>query len=137
MKPAFDPSNTNGWWATDLEPSIHAAVLPEPHDRLTKGPGQAGIHMLEVRDEEYGDTLAVRLHGTELATHGGYSLYAAEDGSVLVYDERDQWLYGFDDDPPAPVAAIDVDCFRCDPALYAKIIEALGVDPVIDIGAAD
>ena len=137
MDPAFDPSATNGRWPADHEPLPHEAVIPESHERLTKRPGQAGIHMLEVRDEEYGDTLAVRLHGTELATHAGYSLYAGEDGSVLVYDERDQWLYGFDYDPPAPAAAIDVDCFRCDPALYAKIIEALGVDPVVDLGAAD
>ena len=137
MDPALDPSNTNGWWLANHEPSRHEAVVPEPHKRLTKGPERAGIHMLEVRDEEYGDTLAVRLHATELASHGGYSLYAAEDGSVLVYDERDQCLYGFEDVLPAPVVAIDVDCFRCDPALYAKIIEALGVDPVIDIGAAD
>jgi hypothetical protein len=137
MHPAFDPSKTNGRWLADHGPWPREVVLTEPGERLTKEPERAGIHMLEVRDEEYGDTLAVRLHGTELAMHGDYSLYAAEDGSVLVYDDRDQCLYGFEDDLPAPVGAIDVDCFRCDPALYADITEALGVDPVVDIGAAD
>jgi hypothetical protein len=100
-------------------------------------PERTGTQMLEVRDEEYGDTVPVRLHGRRLATSGNYSLYATDDGSAVVHDEREQWLYGFDDDLPVPVIAIDVDCFRHDRALYAKIIDALGVDPVIDIGGPD
>jgi len=137
MGSVFDRSNANEWSAADVEPAVQEADVLQPARAADDATERNGIRMLAVRDEEYGGAFAVRLHGNELATTGEYSLYATDDGSVLVYDEREQWLYGFDDDLPAPFVAIGTDCFRCDPGVYAKLREALGVDPVIDIGEAD
>jgi len=100
--------------------------------------GAHEVHRLDVRndDDRKGAVVSVRIHGRQLARHGDYSLYAAEDGSVLVYDERDQRVYGFERDLPAPAAGIDGDGLRWDPDVDAKIIDALGAKPGIDIGAA-
>jgi len=101
---------------------------------MTAAEDAAKIHMLDVRDDELGDTRPVRFHGQRLARDGDHVVYVTEDDAVLVYDERDQCLYGFDDGLPAPVAVVDVNVFRIEPRLYAGIIAALGVDPAIDIG---
>jgi hypothetical protein len=117
-------------------PSDEAVACEHQHrEGLTAPLREAETHLLDIRDDENGDVHKVRLHGKQLARDRAFWLYAAEDGSVLVYDNVERCLYGFDDDLPAPVAVIDVEVFRSEPAFYGQIMGALGLDSAIDIGA--
>jgi hypothetical protein len=67
----------------------------------------------------------------------GYTLFDAGNG-VLLYGNEDRMLYGFYDgwleEPSVFPSEVDVWQRRLTPASYVRLLEALGEEPIIDIG---
>lgn len=82
------------------------------------------VYALEARDEG-GSAVSVCVHGRRLVGGDDFALYAAGDGSMLVYDARDHRVYRFGEDLFDPFVVADVEVLRFDAGC-----------PAVEVGAA-